>query len=160
MLRSVAPPPLPRQHLTAAAPPIAAAQECIVNCTATPTSLIRYNHSPSATVHECVIRRTAIHIHYSRYLQTCCILFSKTFSTSVLGQMTFSTIQKLRWIPRSLQIGHSYFLVDLTTSLQQTSWGISRGLSFLHKILTPPGEAHAYQVSRVSTQEHSFIFAL
>jgi hypothetical protein len=96
---------------------------------------------------------------YSRYLQTCCILFSKTFSTSVLEQMTFSTIQKLRWIPWSLQIVRSYFLVDLTTSLQRTSWGISPGLSFLHKILTPPGEAHACQVSQVSTQEHFFIFA-
>jgi hypothetical protein len=35
--------------------------------------------------------------------------------------------QKLRWIPRSLQIVHFYFLVDLTTSLQGTSWGISPG---------------------------------
>jgi hypothetical protein len=74
--------------------------------------------------------------------------------------MTFLTIQKLRWIPWSLQIVHSYFLVDLTTSLQRISWGISPGLSFLHKSLTPPGETHAYQVSQVSSQEHSFIFAL
>ena len=57
---------------------------------------------------------------YSRYLQTCCILFLKNLLYKCLNQ-------KLRWIPRSLQIFQSYFLVDLTTSLQQTSWGISPG---------------------------------
>jgi hypothetical protein len=56
----------------------------------------------------------------SRYLQTCCILVLKDLLYKCLNR-------KLRWIPWSLQIVHSYFLVDLTSSLQQTSWGISPG---------------------------------
>jgi hypothetical protein len=57
---------------------------------------------------------------YSRYLQTCCILFLKNLLYKCLNQ-------KLRWILWSFQSVHSYFLVDLTTSLQQTSWGIFPG---------------------------------
>ena len=100
----------------------------------------------------CTINSTYYFCHsYSRYMQTCCT-FSKNLLTSespsCLLQLSCRLAYKSTAIilgnsPQPsislsssessdmLQIVNSYFLVDLPTSLQQSSWGIHPNLPFL-----------------------------